>query len=76
MSIYSHKQEQSINQTEIRQNAFMSLLSSLEAVKVISKKSLDELRTYINPPTDIQNVMEALCLILNVETKWSSQGKC
>lgn len=48
------------------------LLEAEEALKKINKNDISEIKGYANPHPIVQMVMEAICVLLNEKTDWSS----
>ena len=52
--------------------AMPMLLEAEEALKKINKNDISEIKGYANPHPIVQMVMEAICVLLNEKTDWSS----
>ena len=54
------------------QVALPTLETSLQGLQNIDKNDLMEMRTMKNPPEIVQQVMEAVCILLGVKSDWST----
>ena len=49
--------------------------SALKALDKLDKKSIGELKTFVQPPRMVGVVMEAVCLLLGKKKEWSDAKK-
>ena len=54
------------------QHALPTLEASMQAVQNIDKNDLMEMRTMKNPSEIVQQVMEAVCILLGVKADWAT----